>query len=53
MFGLQVTPSMLVMEAKSLLTGSFTKPLAHGSVAGYFLYPIKDFKTSVSCTEIG
>ena len=31
------------------LTDSFTKPLAHGFVAGYFLYPIKFFKTSVSC----
>ena len=35
------------------LTGSFTKPLAHGFVAGYFLYPIKFFKTFVSCTVIG
>ena len=34
------------------LTRSFTKPLAHGFVAGYFLYPIKFFKTSVSCTVI-
>ena len=36
-----------------LLTGSFTKPLAHGFVAGYFFQPITVHDTEVLKNLIG